>query len=98
VLWRLATAVLYGSSLLLVPQHLPSAVFALLASLVCLPGARLAIWTHTGIRIRGVSAALGAFMLLLCAAVSAGWQAEAPMARAAAGELVVVSSSSNSKP
>jgi hypothetical protein len=97
-LWRLATAVLYGFSLLLVPHHLPSAVFALLASLLCLPGARLAIWAHTGLRIPGVGAASGAFMLLLCAVLSAGWQADAPMASAGAGELVVVSSSSTSKP
>lgn len=98
VLWRLAATLLYACSLVLIPHDLPAAVFALLAALVCLPGARAALRERTGLRVGGVVAASGAAVLLLCAVVSPVLQADAPVSSAGAAGAVVVSASLTGKP
>ncbi len=97
-LWRLATAMLFGCSLLLVPHDLVAAVFALLASLVCLPEVRAHLREGAGLRIGGVAAAAGALGLMQCAVLSTDWQGESLDASSASGGVVVVSSTSSSKP
>ena len=97
-LWRLAAALLYACSLILIPHDLPAAVFVLLATLVCLPGARAALRERTGLRVGGVVAASGAMVLLLCAVVSTGLQADAPISSAGAAGAVGVSASLTGKP
>lgn len=97
-IWRLATAMLFGCSLLLVPHDLVAAVFALLASLVCIPEARAHLPDGTGLRIGGVAAAAGALGLMQCAVLSTDWQGESQVAISASGGVVVVSVASGSNP
>ena len=97
-LWRLAAAVLYVGSLLLTSHDLPDAVLVLLAALVCLPGARAALRERTGIRVGGMAAASGAVLLMLCAVLRAGWEADAPMPSAGATGAVVASALLVGKP
>ena len=73
-LLRLAAALLYACSLMLIRLDLPTAVFALLASLLCLPGSRDALRERTGHRVGGMVTASGATVLLLCAVVRMGMQ------------------------
>jgi hypothetical protein len=96
--WWLVAGLLYASSLLLVPVNLPAAVFALLASLVCLPGARIAFREFTGIRVGGAAAAMVAMTLVLGAVVSAGWPADTLAEGTIAADELVVTASQASKP
>jgi hypothetical protein len=96
-LWRLATALLYGCSLLLIPHDLPAAVLALMAALVCLPGARAAILESTGLRVGGAVAASAAAVLLLGAVVRTGLPFEAPTPSGEATGVLLVSTSLASK-
>jgi hypothetical protein len=96
--WRLAAALLYGCSLLLVSHDLPAAVFCLTAAIVCLPGARADLRERTGIHVRGAVAASTTVVLLLCAVVRAGLPAEDPISSASAAAAVGVSISLAGKP
>ena len=97
-MWRLAAALLYGCSLLLVSHDLPAAVFCLMAALVCLPGARADLRRRTGIHVGGVVAASATVVLLLCAVVRAGTPAEDPISSASAVAAVGISISLAGKP
>jgi len=97
-MWRLAAALLYGCSLLLVSHDLPAAVFCLMAALVCLPGARADLRRRTGIHFGGVVAASATVVLLLCAVARAGLSAEDPISSASAVAAVGVSISLAGKP
>lgn len=88
-IWRLAAALLYGCSLLLVSHDLPAAVFCLTAAIVCLPGARADLRERTGIHVRGAVAASTTVVLLLCAVVRAGLPAEDPISNASAAAVGV---------
>ncbi len=98
LLWRCVAALLYACSLLLIPHNLPAAVFALLAALVCFPGVRAALRDSTGLHVRGTAAASGAVFLLLCAAVSTGYQADVTISSMGATGAVVASASPAGKP
>jgi hypothetical protein len=97
-LWRLVAALLYACSLMLIPHDLTAAVLALLAALLCLPGARAAWHERTGLRVGGALTASGAMLLLLCALVRTGLETEVPTSSDPANAALVVSSSLASKP
>lgn len=91
-------AVFYGCSLLLIPLGLTSAVFALLAGLVCLPGARAELHAHTGIRIGGLGVVSAVTLLMLFAVLSAGGLAEGLDSSASFASADVVSKTLGAKP
>lgn len=97
-LWRCVAALLYACSLLLIPHNLPAAVFVLLAALACLPGPRAALRDRTGLHVGGASAASGAVLLLLCALVSTGYEADATISSVGATGAVVAFASPAGKP
>jgi tetrahydromethanopterin S-methyltransferase subunit D len=86
-LWRFAATLLYACSLMLIPHDLPAAVFALLAALVCLPGARAALRERTGLRVGAALTAAGATGLLLCAVAMTGHPAQAAISSASDGAV-----------
>ena len=92
-LWRLAAALLYASSLMLIPHDLLAAVLALMAALVCMPGARTAIFERTGVRVGGAVAALTAVVLLLGIVVRMGLPSEAPTSSGDVTGVLLVSTS-----
>jgi hypothetical protein len=93
VLWRFAATLLYACSLILIPHDLAAAVFALIAALVCLPGARAAILERTGLRVSGAVAASAASVLLLGVVVRTGLPFEAPTSSGEATGVLLVSTS-----
>lgn len=96
-LWRLSAGILYALALLLVPRHLPAAVFMLLAALLCLPGSRSAFLRGTGLRVGAGFSALGAMALVLGAVLSAGWPSRLPIPPVAASGGLVVAAAQSAK-
>ena len=64
LLWRLIAGGLYGLALLLIPHDLQSALLTLLAASLCLPGTRVALLHHTGLRLGGGQSAVAAGALM----------------------------------
>jgi hypothetical protein len=91
-------ALLYGCSLLLIPLSLSSAVFALLAALVCLPAVRAELFARAGIRVDGLGVASAVTLLILFAVLSAGGLAEGLDSSANFASADVVSISPGTKP
>jgi len=73
--WRLAAALLYAFSLVLVPLDIPAAVATLLASVLCFPETRSSLAKVTGFRLGGLATASVVTALVLGAVMSTGWHA-----------------------